>query len=118
MVAVTAGSVTFEVDAIAYDKDGTLVDLDAAWGPAARAWVETAAQGDAGLMSELATRMGLDLDAAANDAVNAAAPGLISAAHSRVRVRVLHTHEESVIARHTERLTDGSHRVGRGDRAG
>lgn len=62
MVAVTAGGVTFEVDAIAYDKDGTLVDLDAAWGPAARAWVETAAQGDAGLMSELATRMGLDLD--------------------------------------------------------
>ena len=49
MVAVTAGGVTFEVDAIAYDKDGTLVDLDAAWGPAARAWVETAAQGDAAL---------------------------------------------------------------------
>jgi acetate kinase len=54
---------------------------------------------------EAAGWMGLALDLAANVAVNGARPGLISAAHSRVRVRVLHTQEESVIARHTERLT-------------
>ena len=47
---------------VAFDKDGTLIDLDAAWGPAARAWVETAARGDVSLMAELAARMGLDLD--------------------------------------------------------
>jgi phosphoglycolate phosphatase len=60
--AVVVSGVTFEVDAVAFDKDGTLIDLDAAWGPAARAWVETAADGDAGLMADLASRMGLDLD--------------------------------------------------------
>jgi phosphoglycolate phosphatase len=59
---VAADGVTFEVDAVAFDKDGTLLDLDAAWGPAARAWVESAAAGDAGLMDALAGRMGLDMD--------------------------------------------------------
>jgi phosphoglycolate phosphatase len=59
---VVAAGVTFEVDAIAFDKDGTLIDLDAAWGLAARAWVETAAAGNAILMADLAARMGLDLD--------------------------------------------------------
>ncbi len=52
---------------------------------------------------EAAGWMGLVLNASANDAVNGAHPGVISAAHSRVRVRVLHSQEESVIARHTER---------------
>jgi phosphoglycolate phosphatase len=60
--AVVAGGVRFDVDAIAFDKDGTLIDLDAAWGPAARAWVEAAAESDAALMADLASRMGLDLD--------------------------------------------------------
>lgn len=62
MARLTAGGVAFDVDAVAFDKDGTLIDLDAAWGPAARAWVETAAAGDARLLAELAARMGLDLD--------------------------------------------------------
>lgn len=62
MPAVVVAGVNFELDAIAFDKDGTLIDLDAAWGPAARAWVETAASGDTGLMADLAARMGLDLD--------------------------------------------------------
>jgi HAD superfamily hydrolase (TIGR01549 family) len=62
VVTVAAGGITFDVDAVAFDKDGTLIDLDAAWGPAARAWVETASGGDAGLMAELAARMGLDPD--------------------------------------------------------
>jgi phosphoglycolate phosphatase len=62
VTAVVVGDVRFDVDAIAFDKDGTLIDLDAAWGPAARAWVETAADGDAALMTDLASRMGLELD--------------------------------------------------------
>jgi phosphoglycolate phosphatase len=59
---VEAGDFVFEVDAIAFDKDGTLVDLDAVWGPAGRAWVETAAAGDNDLLEVLADRLGLDLD--------------------------------------------------------
>jgi phosphoglycolate phosphatase len=58
---VEAGGVIFEVDAVAFDKDGTLIDLDAAWGPAARAWVETAGQGDNALIEDLAHELGLDL---------------------------------------------------------
>jgi acetate kinase len=56
---------------------------------------------------ESAAWMGLALDAAANDATTGKAPGLISAAHSKVRVRVLQTHEEGVIARHTGRVAGG-----------
>ncbi|HEY6628184.1 MAG TPA: HAD family hydrolase [Acidimicrobiia bacterium] len=61
MTRVEAGSAIFEVDAIAFDKDGTLVDLDAVWGPAGRAWVATAAAGDDELEAILADRLGLDL---------------------------------------------------------
>jgi phosphoglycolate phosphatase-like HAD superfamily hydrolase len=52
----------FEVGAVAFDKDGTLIDLDAAWGPAARAWVERAGTGDVELMADLAATLGLDLE--------------------------------------------------------
>ena len=58
---VRAGDVVFDVDAVAFDKDGTLIDLDAAWGPAALAWVMTAAAGDPALEETLAARLGLDL---------------------------------------------------------
>ena len=51
----------FDVDAVAFDKDGTLIDLDAAWGPAALAWVMTAASGDQVLEEKLAAGLGLDL---------------------------------------------------------
>lgn len=62
MTQIEAGDAVFEVDAVAFDKDGTLVDLDAVWGPAGRAWVETAAAGDNDLIALLADRLGLDLD--------------------------------------------------------
>ena len=62
MTRVAAGTVVFDVDAIAFDKDGTLVDLDAVWGPAGRAWVATAADGDDGMEAILADQLGLDLD--------------------------------------------------------
>jgi len=58
---VSAGDVVFDVDAVAFDKDGTLIDLDAAWGPAALAWVMTAASGDSVLEGTLAAGLGLDL---------------------------------------------------------
>ena len=58
---VKAGDVVFDVDAVAFDKDGTLIDLDAAWGPAALAWVMTAASGDPVLEETLAAGLGLDL---------------------------------------------------------
>ncbi|MGH3667937.1 MAG: HAD family hydrolase [Acidimicrobiia bacterium] len=61
MPQVRAGDVVFDVDAVAFDKDGTLIDLDAAWGPAALAWVTTAASGDLLLEETLAARLGLDL---------------------------------------------------------
>ena len=61
MPQVRAGDVVFDVDAVAFDKDGTLIDLDAAWGPAALAWVRTAASGDLALEEMLAARLGLDL---------------------------------------------------------
>ncbi len=46
---------------MAFDKDGTLIDLDAAWGPAARLWIETAAADDNDLARDLAAEMGLDV---------------------------------------------------------
>jgi len=49
------------VEAVAFDKDGTLIDLDAAWGPAARLWIETAAADDSDLARDLAAEMGLDV---------------------------------------------------------
>lgn len=61
MIRVEAGALVLEVEAVAFDKDGTLIDLDAAWGPAAMSWVENAARGDAGLAESLATELGLDL---------------------------------------------------------
>lgn len=61
MPQVRAGDAVFDVDAVAFDKDGTLIDLDAAWGPAALAWVTTAASGDLALEETLAARLGLDL---------------------------------------------------------
>jgi phosphoglycolate phosphatase len=58
---VEAGDVVFDVDAVAFDKDGTLIDLDAAWGPAALAWVMTAAAGNPALEETLALKLGLDI---------------------------------------------------------
>lgn len=49
------------MDAIAFDKDGTLVDLDKAWGPAAARWVEMAAADLPAAGDDLADRLGLDL---------------------------------------------------------
>jgi phosphoglycolate phosphatase len=61
-VRLRAGAHTFEVEAVLLDKDGTLVDLDAYWGPAARRWIEVASRGDPRLARALGERLGFDLE--------------------------------------------------------
>jgi phosphoglycolate phosphatase len=63
MVCVRAGNVAFDVDAVVFDKDGTLIDLDVSWAAPGRAWVDAASEGDRRLWLELATRLGFDGDA-------------------------------------------------------
>ena len=53
----------FDVDAIVFDKDGTLLDLDASWGPIATAWVHGVATGDQPVVEMLCDALGLDLAA-------------------------------------------------------
>jgi len=61
VIRVDAGGAVFKVEAVAFDKDGTLIDLDAAWGPAAQQWVDIAGRGDDDLVDDLADQLGLDL---------------------------------------------------------
>lgn len=51
----------FEVDLVVFDKDGTLIDLHASWGPPARTWLEAASGGDDRMTATLAERLGFDL---------------------------------------------------------
>jgi phosphoglycolate phosphatase len=51
------------VEAVVFDKDGTLIDLDVSWAAPGRAWVEAASGGDAPLWSELAEALGFDGEA-------------------------------------------------------
>lgn len=60
MPIVTAAGTTFDVDAVAFDKDGTLIDLDATWGPIATAWIHGVSGGDDLLAASLAHRLGYD----------------------------------------------------------
>jgi HAD superfamily hydrolase (TIGR01509 family) len=62
MPIVSANDTSFDVDAVVFDKDGTLVDLDALWFPPARAWVEAIAADDGEVAAALATRLGIDRD--------------------------------------------------------
>lgn len=61
MPTVSANDTSFDVDVVVFDKDGTLVDLDALWFPAARGWVDAIAADDAALSECLAARLGIDL---------------------------------------------------------
>ncbi|MGF1666250.1 MAG: HAD family hydrolase [Acidimicrobiia bacterium] len=63
MVALNAGKVRFEVDAVIFDKDGTLIDLDVSWAAPGRAWIDAASGGDAPLWCELAAALGFDGEA-------------------------------------------------------
>lgn len=56
---ITAGESRFDVDAIVFDKDGTLIDLFASWSPGGRAWVEAATDGDSDLAAALGEAIGV-----------------------------------------------------------
>lgn len=51
-----------DVDAVAFDKDGTLIDLDGYWLEPSRIWVEEAAAGDPDVARLLAAELGLEAD--------------------------------------------------------
>lgn len=61
MPVVTVSHHRFDVDAVVFDKDGTLLDLDASWGPIALSWIEGVAPGDDAVIGVLAGALGLDL---------------------------------------------------------
>ena len=59
-----AGSVRFAADAIVFDKDGTLTDLDAAWVPRGARWIADIEQRtDPAVAEAVAEAIGLDLNA-------------------------------------------------------
>lgn len=61
MPTVSVGDHRFDVDAVVFDKDGTLLDLDASWGPIAVAWAHGVAAGDDTVVGVLCDALGLDL---------------------------------------------------------
>lgn len=50
----------FDVAAVVFDKDGTLLDLDASWAPIAMAWVAGIAPDDGDIATVLCDALGLD----------------------------------------------------------
>ncbi len=64
MPLLRVGARSFDVDAIVFDKDDTLVDLNTTWGPVARTWIATladrAGHTDDVLAAVLADRLGYD----------------------------------------------------------
>lgn len=56
---VRAGSVACDVEAIIFDKDGTLIDLGASWSPAGVRFVEMCARGDRSLAHALDRAIGM-----------------------------------------------------------
>ena len=64
MPTYIAGDVRFAADAIVFDKDGTLTDLDAAWVPRGARWVaEIERRTDPAVARAVAEAIGLDLNA-------------------------------------------------------
>lgn len=61
MPIVTVHEHRFEVAAVVFDKDGTLLDLNASWGPIAEAWVRGVAEHDDTIAAMLCDALGLDL---------------------------------------------------------
>jgi phosphoglycolate phosphatase len=59
---VSTPSRSFDVDVVVFDKDGTLVDLDAVWFPPAKGWIDAIAPDGDALAGALARRLGVDLD--------------------------------------------------------
>jgi phosphoglycolate phosphatase len=72
-MSVTAAGTSFDVEAIVFDKDGTLVSLESYWLEPARLWIETAASGSAELGEVLGERLGLSAGRLAPDGLLATA---------------------------------------------
>jgi len=53
----------FDIDVVVFDKDGTLIDLDASWAPVARSWIGAVAGDDDRLTRDLAELLGYDAPA-------------------------------------------------------
>ena len=70
---VTAAGILFEVEAIVFDKDGTLISLESYWLKPSRLWIETAAAGSAELRPVLGERLGLSAEGLAPDGLLATA---------------------------------------------
>lgn len=64
---VHAGEAAFDVEAIVFDKDGTLVTLESYWLEPSRAWVSMAAAGSPDLAALLQDELGVDGDGMAPD---------------------------------------------------
>jgi phosphoglycolate phosphatase len=62
MTIVRCGAAEFDVEAVVFDKDGTLTSLEAYWLEPARAWIEVAAAGSARLATTLHRELGLTSD--------------------------------------------------------
>jgi phosphoglycolate phosphatase len=62
MPLIAAGSRRFDVDAVVFDKDGTLIDFDILWGPRTVRWVEklAAMAGQPGVAPALYRLLGFD----------------------------------------------------------
>jgi len=82
---ILAGSAVFSVDAVIFDKDGTLIDLDASWSPAGIRFVEILSAGDASLAADLDAALGMEDGAVIPNGVLAAGTlGDLLAAAGRV----------------------------------
>ena len=72
-MSVTAAGTTFEVEAIVFDKDGTLISLESYWLEPSRLWIETASSGSVALGEALGERLGLSAEGLAPDGLLATA---------------------------------------------
>ncbi len=60
MLTLGVGQARFAVEAVIFDKDGTLIDLAASWSPAGRAFIEIVTRRDEVLMRRLGTAIGVE----------------------------------------------------------
>jgi HAD superfamily hydrolase (TIGR01509 family) len=96
MATVRAGGRRFDVDVVVFDKDDTLVDLNATWGQVARSWIGALAGDDEELHVLLSTRLGYDR------ASGRLIPDTILATHTIAEIgdhtgRLLHHHGWSTV---------------------
>lgn len=110
MPRVNAAGRSFDVDVVVFDKDGTLIDLDAAWGPIATGWIDTVADGDGVIAARLDARLGLDRATCrlVPDGVFAAGT-LDNVRDATTEVLVLAGWEASVVAAVVESAWHGAH---------